>query len=141
MRAAALGVLLLSPLALAACSAGQVTQTATQEQNVGNSAAIGDLALRNLTLPYPTGGVYSSGSDARLIAAVASTGAVDDTLVSIDGEDFDSVEVVDPSASAAPAGGGSSLDLPVPAGGTLYLSNGDGPAVTLVGLADELTPG
>jgi copper(I)-binding protein len=140
-RAAALGVLLLSPLALAACSAGQVTQTATQEQNLGNNAGIGDLLLRGLSLPYPTGGVYRSGDDARLLAAVASTSDSDDTLVSIEGEDFDSVEVVDPSASAAPAAGSSTLDLTVPAQGVLYLGTGDGPSVTLVGLADELTVG
>jgi copper(I)-binding protein len=140
-RAAALGVLLLSPLALAACSAGQVTQTATQEQNIGNNAGIGDLHLRHLSLPYPTGGVYGSGDDARLIAAVASTSATDDTLVSIEGADFDSVQVVDPATSAAASGGGGALDLPVPAGGVLYLSNGDGPAVTLVGLAEEIGVG
>jgi copper(I)-binding protein len=138
LRAAALGVLLVSPLALTACSAGQVTQTATQEQNVGNSAGIGDLALRNLSLPYPTGGEYTAGTDARLIAAVASTGDTDDTLVSIDGDDFEGVEVV-PSAEAAASGDDLALD--VPAGGTLYLSNGDGPAVTLLGLADDLTVG
>ena len=139
-RAAALGVLLLSPPALAACSAGQVTQTATQEQNLGNNAGVGDLLIRGLSLPYPTGGVYGSGDDARLLAAVASTSDSDDTLVSIEGEDFDSVEVVDPSTSTAPAGS-SALDLAVPANGVLYLSNGDGPAVTLVGLADELSVG
>ena len=142
-RAAALGVLLLSPLALAACSAGQVTQTATQDQNIGNNAGIGDLHLRQVSLPYPTGGVYASGDDARLVAAVASTSATDDTLVSIEGEDFDSVQVVDPSTSAPASGGGGggALDLAVPANGVLYLSNGDGPAVTLVGLADEVTVG
>jgi hypothetical protein len=142
-RAAALGVLLLSPLALAACSAGQVTQTATQEQNIGNNAGIGDLLLRQVSLPYPTGGVYASGDDARLVAAVASTSSTDDTLVSIEGEDFDSVQVVDPSTSAPASGGGGggALDLVVPANGVLYLSNGDGPAVTLVGLADEVTVG
>jgi copper(I)-binding protein len=141
-RAAALGVLLLSPPALAACSAGQVTQTATQEQNVGNNAGIGDLLLRGVSLPYPSGGVYGSGDDARLVAAVASTSDSNDTLVSIEGDDFDRVEVVDPSASASAAPTGSNaLDLAVPANGVLYLSNGDGPAVTLVGLADEIGVG
>ena len=74
-RAAVLGVLLLSPVALAACSAGQVSQTATQEQNLGNSADVGDLALRGLQLPYPTGGVYESGDDARLVGEQPAPGA------------------------------------------------------------------
>jgi copper(I)-binding protein len=144
-RAAALGVLLLSPLALGACSAGQVAQTATQEQNLGNQADVGDLHLRAVELPYPIGGVYPAGGSARLLAAVASDSAEDDTLVSIEGEDFESVEVVDPTAtaSASPAAGasGSAVDLTVPAGGTLFIGNGDGPSVTLVGFADEVGVG
>ena len=34
-----------------------------------------------LELPYPTGGIYQSGYDARLLAAIVSTSATDDTLV------------------------------------------------------------
>ena len=142
-RAAVLGVLLLSPVALAACSAGQVSQTATQEQNLGNSADVGDLNLRGLQLPYPTGGVYAAGSDARLVGAVLSTSPSDDTLVSIEGEAFESVEVVDPEAVEPVAGAAAptTLDLTVPANGGLFLSNGRGPAVTLVGLSEEVGAG
>ncbi|PZA20093.1 hypothetical protein DMO24_17255 [Modestobacter versicolor] len=139
-----MGVLLLSPIALGACSAGQVAQTATQDRDkIGALANVGDLALRALELPYPTGGVYPSGGDARLLGAVANPTPTEDTLVSIEGEDFEDVEVVDPSAAdAVAAGGGSgSLDLAVPAGGTLYMGNGDGPSVTLVGLAEEIGVG
>jgi copper(I)-binding protein len=138
-----MGVLLLSPVALAACSAGQVTQTATQEQNLGNSADVGQLHLRALELPYPTGGVYPSGSDARLLGAIASDAATDDTLVSIEGEQFESVEVVDPgAATGAAAGAGSgSLGLTVPAGGTRFIGNGTGPSITLVGLTEDLGVG
>ena len=47
LRAATLGVLLLSSVALSACSAGQVTQTATQERDkTGSMAQVGDLTLR-----------------------------------------------------------------------------------------------
>jgi copper(I)-binding protein len=143
LRAAAMGVLLLSPAALAACSAGQVAQTATQQQNLGNNADVGEVHLRALELPYPTGGVYPSGSDARLLGAIASSATTDDTLVSIEGDAFESVEVVDPSAAQAAADGADSgsLDLTVPAGGTLSIGNGNGPSVTLVGLADDLGVG
>lgn len=143
LRAAAMGVLLLSPAALGACSAGQVTQTSTQEQNLGNQAEVGSLALRALQLPYPTGGVYADGDDARLLGAIASSSDADDTLVSIEGDAFESVEVVTPDASSTPraAGGSGSLALTVPADGTLFLGDGTGPSVTLVGLSDELTVG
>jgi copper(I)-binding protein len=142
LRAAAMGALLLSPVALSACSAGQVTQTNTQEQNVGNEADAGPLNLRALELPYPTGGSYPSGSDARLLGAVVSTADSDDTLVGISGDAFTDVEVVDPNA-AAPADGAApaGISLPVPANGTLFLGTGQGPTVTLVGLADQLGVG
>ena len=142
LRAAAMAALLVSPVALASCSAGQVAQTAEQNRDkVGDMAMLGPLALREVQLPYPTGGVYQAGSDARLLAAIASTSATDDTLVSIQGG-FDSVEVVDPAASGGGTGTGSgSLDLTVPANGVLYLGNGTGPSVTLVGLTDQVGVG
>ncbi|MCZ2817606.1 copper chaperone PCu(A)C [Modestobacter sp. VKM Ac-2984] len=142
-RAAVMGVLLLTPIALTACSAGQVTQTSTQEPNVGNQADLEDLQLRALTLPYPTGGQYASGSDARLVGAVSSTGLEGDTLVSIEGDAFDSVEVVDPDAAELAADGSASedLDLTIPPNGVLYLSSGNGPTVALVDLAETIGAG
>jgi copper(I)-binding protein len=146
LRAAAVSGLLLAPIALSACSAGQVAQTATQNRDkTGAQVNVGDLALRAVELPYPTGGVYQAGSDARLLAGIASTSDSDDTLVSIEGPDFESVQVVDPAAPAsAPASapaGATSLDVTVPADSTLFLGNGTGPSVTLVGLADEIGVG
>ncbi|MGY1855083.1 copper chaperone PCu(A)C [Modestobacter sp. SYSU DS0290] len=140
LRAAALGALLLSPAALSACSAGQVAQTATQEQNIGVNADADGVVLRGLQLPYPTGGEYPAGGDARLIGAIISEAQTDDTLVSITGPDFTDVEVVDPAAEAVAAGttGGSSLDVTVPAGEIVHLGNGDGPAITLLGLSEPL---
>jgi copper(I)-binding protein len=142
LRAAAMSALLLSPVALTACSAGQVAQTAEQNRDkIGAQVNVGDLALRSVELPYPTGGVYSSGGDARLLAAVASSSETDDTLVSIESDAFDSVEVVDPEADGEDDAAGGSLDITVPAESTLYLGNGTGPAVTLVGLAEDLGVG
>jgi copper(I)-binding protein len=137
-----MGALLLTPAALTACSAGQVSQTATQEQNLGNTADVGPLALRGLQLAYPTGGVYAAGTDARLIGTVASSATVDDTLVGIEGDGFTDVDVVDPAAPAAGAGApGGQLSVDVPAGGALTMGTGQGPSVTLVGLSEELTVG
>jgi copper(I)-binding protein len=141
LRAAAMAALLLSPIALAACSAGQVAQTATQEQNLGSSADVGQLHLRALELPYPTGGEYAGGADARLLAAIASDAAADDTLVSIEGDAFDSVEIVDPSASPTAGTGPGSAGLTIPAGSTLFIGNGNGPSVTLIGLSHPVGVG
>jgi copper(I)-binding protein len=141
LRAAALGVLLLSPVALSACSAGQVAQTAEQNRDkTGAQTNVGPLALRAVELPYPTGGIYPSGGDARLLAAVASTSDTDDTLTAIAGDAFTSVQVVDPNATT-PATPGGPLHLTVPANGTLFIGNGTGPSVTLVGLSKGLSVG
>ena len=148
LRAATTGVLLLSPVALTACSAGQVTQTATQDRDkTGAMADLGDLALRDVRLAYPINGVYQQGGDARLVMAVANSAEVDDTLLSITGEGFEGVEVVQSStagAAAAPSGSGGSaepgaVDITVPAESNVYIG-GDGPVVTLTGLTEELTP-
>jgi copper(I)-binding protein len=142
LRAAATAALLLSHVALGACSAGQVAQTAEQNRDkTGAMTSVGGLSLRAVEMPYPTGGVYAKGSSARLLAAVASSAETDDTLVRIEGDQFDSVEVVDPEAAGEPATNSGSLDLAVPANGILYLGNGTGPSVTLVGLADDIGVG
>jgi copper(I)-binding protein len=142
LRAAATAALLLSPVALGACSAGQVAQTAEQNRDkTGGMTSVGDLSLRAVEMPYPTGGVYPEGSSARLLAAVTSSAETDDTLVRIEGDQFESVEVVDPEAADEPATNSGSLDLTVPAEGILYRGNGTGPSVTLVGLTDDIGVG
>ncbi|OMQ15548.1 hypothetical protein A7K94_0208630 [Modestobacter sp. VKM Ac-2676] len=138
-RAAALGALLLSPVVLSACGAGQVSQTAEQGPRIGANAEADGVALRGLQLPYPTGGQYPVGGDARLIGAIVNASQSDDTLVSVTGPDFTDVEVVDPAAEPVAAGATSSaLDVTVPAGEALLLGNGDGPGITLVGLSESL---
>jgi copper(I)-binding protein len=113
LRAATMGVLLLSPVALTACSAGQVPQTATQNRDkVGPEAAIGDITLRQIQLAYPQDGVYTDGDDAELLMAIVNSDTEADTLVGIEGTAFDGVVVsgqattssaVPSSPSAAPA--------------------------------------
>nr|MBA3800679.1 hypothetical protein [Geodermatophilaceae bacterium] len=68
---------LLGAVAMAAvatvsgCSAGQVTQTSTQVATVnGSSANIGQLALRDIRILYPSGGSYAAGSTAQLVLVV-----------------------------------------------------------------------
>ena len=103
LRAATMGALLLSPIALTACSAGQVSQTATQNRDkVGPEAAVGDLTLRAITLAYPEDGLYEEGEDAELQLAIVNGDTEDDTLIGIEGEAFDGV-VVAGEATASPA--------------------------------------
>lgn len=102
LRAAAMGVLLLSPVALSACSAGQVAQTAAQQRDkVGGQAQVGDITVREAQLAYPTGGQYARGSDARLIVAVVNGSQSPDTLLSISGDGFAGAQVTG-AAGATP---------------------------------------
>jgi copper(I)-binding protein len=106
LRAATVGVLLLSPVALSACSAGQVTQTATQERDkAGAMAQVGDITVRAAEFESPRGGAYESGDDAQLRLVIVNSGPEPDTLVGIDGEGFGRVEIesagTGTSASAA----------------------------------------
>ena len=136
LRAATMGVLLLSPVALSACSAGQVTQTATQERDkTGAMAQVGDLTIRQVQFLSPDEGVYEDGDDAELQLAVVNTGADADTLVDVSGEGFGDVEFDDGSTGSASARG-----IEIPADSATYIGDDDF-AVTLTDLDDELTAG
>ena len=142
LRAATMGVLLLSPVALSACSAGQVTQTATQERDkTGAMAQVGDLTVRQVQFLSPTGGVYERGDDAELQLAVVNIGTAADTLTDVSGEGFGSVEFDSGSTAGSSLGGAASDEgIEIPAESAVFVG-ADGPAVTLTGLDDDLTPG
>ena len=153
LRAATVGVLLFSPLAITACSAGQVNQTSSQlRDKVGPTARVGALELRQVQLAYPTNGSYAPGDDAELQMTIVNSGSEDDALTGVSGSSFSRVRVTGsssgtlaPSTSAAatstPASssGGRTLDVPVPADSTVYLGQ-NAPTVTLVALGEGLTP-
>ncbi len=182
LRAATMGVLLLSPVALTACSAGQVAQTATQNRDkVGPEAAVGDITLRQITLAHPQGGRYEEGDSAELQMAIVNGDTESDTLVGIEGEAFDGVVVSGqaaavpttpgaapvattpatpttpgaapeptspgttptPSVPAAPSTptASSEVDIPIPAGSTVFLGGAGGATVELAELTEELTAG
>ena len=140
LRAAVVGALLLSPVALSACSAGQVAQTATQQQDkVGWSAAAGDITIRDARLAYPSDGEHAAGSDPRLVLAISNSGQEADTLLDISGDGFASAELT----GAAPAAGGaagSGLDLEIPPQTNVFIGDG-GPGVALTDLDEPLTSG
>jgi copper(I)-binding protein len=104
LRAATMGVLLLSPVVLSACSAGQVTQTATQERDkIGAQAQVGDITIREGQLAAPSTGSYEQGEDAQLQLALVNGGTESDTLVGVDGKGFSSAEI----SSSGSSGSGS----------------------------------
>ena len=120
LRAATVGVLLLSPVVLSACSAGQVTQTGTQQRDKsGAQAQVGAISIREATLAYPDGGSYPSGANAALRMAIINNGSSDDALVGVSGTGFSGAVFTDATAAAstssAPSGttvGGSTSAAP-----------------------------
>ncbi|TFV49405.1 hypothetical protein [Blastococcus sp. TF02A-35] len=124
LRVATLGVLLLSPLALSGCSAGQVTQTATQDRDkAGAMARVGDITLRQANLAYPDGGRYEEGDDATLVLAIVNGATEADTLTEITGEGFDEAVIqtagaAGPSTSTAPTTTASPATPSAPGTGT-----------------------
>ncbi|MER6993513.1 hypothetical protein ABT337_22145 [Saccharopolyspora hirsuta] len=71
-------------VALAGCSAGQVTETDTQVAAVnGGNGDVQDIAIRNAMFTFPTTGtVYPAGSSAPLEAVLANEGE-NDKLVEV----------------------------------------------------------
>lgn len=135
LGAATAGVLLLSPLALSACSAGQVTQTATQERDkTGAMAQVGDITLRAVEFESPSGGSYEAGDDAELMLAIVNSAQEDDTLVAVDGEGFGDVEIQSAGSPATGANSGGSTTT----GGTTTTGTGTGTGTTAAAGSDEI---
>jgi copper(I)-binding protein len=144
LRAATMGVLLLSPVALSACSAGQVTQTADQQRDkVGAQAEVGDIQLRAVEFAYPRGGIYEDGDDAELRMVIVNEGNTPDTLTDISGEGFGDVEIDDnttTSNGSSGSGSGSASEIEIPAAGSVFV-DGDAITIDLTDLDQSLTTG
>jgi copper(I)-binding protein len=134
LRAAVMGALVLSPVALGACSGGQVTQTGTQDRDkVGPQAQVEDILLRQVLLAYPEGGRYEEGDDAELILTIINASNADDTLTGIEGEGFDGVLVAatGPTPSPSSPAGNQPTATPTPGGtGATPVSSPAAPATT-----------
>jgi hypothetical protein len=128
LRAATMGVLLLSPLAISACSAGQVTQTATQERDkTGAQAHVGDIVLREGQLAYPSGDTYEAGDDAELDVAIVNGGETPDTLTGVEGKGFGGADI-------------SGDEIEIPANDSVFVGEDD-LSITLTDLDQSLTTG
>ncbi|MGI8722078.1 MAG: hypothetical protein ACR2JG_07605 [Geodermatophilaceae bacterium] len=135
-----LGVAFLAVVAaLTGCSAGQITQTSTQVATVnGSSANVGQLALRDIRILYPSGGTYAEGSTAQLVLAVANQGLAEDTLLDVEGEFFAAAAIpsdAEPAAGEAATG----VDAEVPAQGILQFGTSEFPTIELSDLSAELS--
>jgi len=83
-RSVLAGLVVVGGFALVGCGAGQIAQTAQQSPTVdGQQAQVGQIAIRNAALEYPTSGVYERGADARLRMVVVNTGLSPDALTSV----------------------------------------------------------
>jgi copper(I)-binding protein len=156
LRAATMGVLLLSPVALSACSAGQVTQTATQERDkTGAQAQVGNISLRQAELLHPGGGSYQRGDDADLQVAIINGGTEPDTLVRVGGDGFGSAEIQGPATGTGTSSAASSSAatttaptstasrssvIEIPTGASIFVGGSDY-SITLKNLAEPLTTG
>jgi copper(I)-binding protein len=97
---------------LVGCSAGQITQTDTQQSAVnGASGQVGAIAVRNAELMYPanTQGVYPRGSSASLIVTIANTGILDDELLSVSSPAATSVTIDGSPTGTRPLPGNFSI--------------------------------
>ena len=143
LRAATMGVLLLSPVALSACSAGQVTQTATQERDkTGAQAQVGDISIRQGQLAAPSSGGYERGDDAELQVAFVNGGSEADTLVSVDGEGFASAEIANTASRISSSSSGPADEIEIPAGSSVFVGQRSSDyTVTLTGLDENLNTG
>ncbi|WP_338601158.1 hypothetical protein [Saccharopolyspora sp. SCSIO 74807] len=160
LTSAALG--LGAVVALAGCSAGQVTETDTQVAAVpGGSGDVNGIGVRNATLVFPTGqGRYGPGSSAPLQAVLINSGAQDDKLVQVTSSFANSVQVGQttelPSnsslhADGAPAQSGQTSQGAQPSQGgqpSQQQAPSQGSAtderqvsITLNGLTQQITPG
>ncbi len=94
-------------LALAGCSAGQLTQTSSQVAAVpGVNVNAGAIALRNLVIPYNDPGGYPAGSDAPLDVRIFNDGVTTIRLVGASADKAAAVSLVgppEPVVTPAPA--------------------------------------
>jgi hypothetical protein len=160
VRSAAVVLLLLSPMALSGCSAGQVTQTATQGRDrTGGASQVEDISVHAVQFVHPPGGAYEVGDQVEVTMAIVNSGRVDDQLIDVTGADFSAATLSapptaadtppdtaasepDPTDSMAlsaqpPAVETTAVDVLVPARGAVFVGS-SAPTVVLTGLTRHI---
>jgi hypothetical protein len=129
LRAALTGALVISPVALGACSAGQVTQTGTQDRDkVGPQAQVEDVLLRQVLLASPDGGAYDEGDDATLVMTIVNASNEDETLTAIESEGFSSLRIAGTGPTPSPSAPVGDEPTTAPSPGTTGATPGASPA-------------
>jgi hypothetical protein len=148
-RAVIVALLLLAPIALSACGAGQVTQTATQARDrTGGQGQLGDIAVRAVHLEYPADGVHDPGDPVRLAMGIVNGGHVEDELIGVAGDAFTGATVNPPGTSAGagetPTAGSKTstpeapaVGIPLPVDETVLIGKPDDP-IFLTGLTEPI---
>lgn len=109
--AAVIGAM-IAALALAGCSAGQVTQTSSQVPAVGGAnSGVGQIAVRDVQIEFADqvegGNVYARGGNAPLRMTIVNAGAGPDRLVSVTSPVASSVQI----SGVTTIPGGQALDV------------------------------
>lgn len=126
---------------LAGCQTGQQAATAEQRPTIdGNSAQVGPLGLRDVTIEYPDRGSWAQGSDARLQLIVVNQSREPDRLVEVRTDVADEVTLgaegsgaSGASPTAEPAGTGTPTE-------TASATPSPSPSGTASASPDESTP-
>ncbi|MGI8814651.1 MAG: hypothetical protein ACR2G2_05000 [Pseudonocardia sp.] len=132
---------LLAVLALAGCSAGAITQTASQASGInGYGGQIGRVLVRDATIEYAgslEGAVYQSGGTAPLSMSLVNIGDTADRLLSVSSPVAASGQVVGdavlPGGTVVTVGNNAGADSRALAGRTI--------AINLVGLVRPIRAG
>lgn len=121
----------------AGCASGQIAQTAEEVPAVpGAQATIGPIQLHNITVAYPTNGMYDVGSTARLNFVIANTGSKADQLVSVSSGSARTVRIsAQPAGASPPTKQSSALKIGPQENLNVY---GSGPKVLLTDMVRPL---
>jgi hypothetical protein len=131
LRTTVMGALVFSPVVLGACSAGQVSQTGTQERDkAGPMAQVEDVLLRQVLLAYPEEGQYEEGDDAELIVTIVNASEQPDTLTGIEGEGFSGLQVAATGPTPSPSSPAGDSPTATPTPGTTGATPGTTPGAT-----------
>jgi len=102
-------------LGLAGCSAGQITQTATQVAPVpGANADAGQVALRNLVIEYNGPEGYPAGGDAPLVVRLFNSGTSAVTLTGVTADKAGAVNLVGTPTVVTPSASPTATASPSP---------------------------
>lgn len=134
---------------LSGCSAGQLAQTATQVAAInGNTAEVGNIALRNVHIVYPGSGdatINTKGGRAALALSIINTGeTVPDELTGVT-TDLGTAKITSADGDKIRIDPGETVVVSTPSAGTATVDTEAGKtesaAIEITGLTQDIIPG